>query len=42
MEIIGKSANSISGTKKIIKHAIIGIYMAGQDIAETGSKINKS
>ena len=30
-----------TGTKKIIKHAIIEIYMVGQHIAETGAKINK-
>jgi hypothetical protein len=42
MEIIGQSANSKNRDKKIIKHAIIGIYMAGQHIAETGPKMNNS
>ena len=42
MEILASQQIAKTGTKKIIKHAIIGIYMAGQDIAETGLKINKS
>ena len=42
MEIIGQSANSKTGTKKFIKHAVIGIYMAGQHIAKTVPKIDKS
>ena len=42
MEIFGQSENSKNRDKKNIKHAIIGIYMAGQHIAKTVPKTNKS
>ena len=42
MEIIGQSALCKKKGKKIIKHTIIGKYMAGQHIAETEAKMNIS
>ena len=48
MEIIVQSAcnkdreEDPTGTEKIVKHTIIGICVAGQHIAKTGSKKDKS